>query len=47
MREALLRHVRAGGAGLAGPVLEAARLLAADTTTEPRAYAGPPRARAS
>jgi formate dehydrogenase subunit delta len=43
MREAILRHVGAGGAGLAAPVLEAARLLAADAKADPKAYAGPPR----
>jgi formate dehydrogenase subunit delta len=47
MREALLRHVQAGGAGLSPAVLEAAKQLTAAATAEPKAYAGPPRAPAA
>lgn len=43
MREALLRHVQSGGAGLSPSVLEAAKQLTAAASTEPKGYAGPPR----
>jgi formate dehydrogenase subunit delta len=44
MREALLAHMEAGGAGIHPHVLEGARSLRDEARDRQRAYAGPPKA---